>query len=136
MTDPLETIIKWLATRLTGINGRAANKHRFTDGWSKGQKAASVHDDDISQALYGAVHEVRVEVRLYGSNKADIVDLYRGLIALCDNSHRNEVATSQGTALIYFCTLGTGLTTVFDNDLSQDVGIVYLYAEIAQEAVA
>jgi hypothetical protein len=135
MIDPLETIIKWLAARMTGISGRAANKHRFTDGWTKGQKAASVHEDDINAALYGKVHEARVEVQLYGS-KIEIVDLYRELVQLCIDSHRNEVVTSQGTALIYECMLGTGLTTVFDDDLNEDIGVVYLFAMIAQDAVS
>ena len=136
MIDPLETILKWLAARMTGIGGRAANKHRFTDGWPKGQKAASVHQDDLNTTLYGKVHEARVEVRLYGPGPVEIGDLYRELIQLCTSSHRNEVVTSQGTALIYECVLGTGLTTVFDDDLSEEIGIVYLFAMIAQEAVA
>lgn len=136
MIDPLETIVKWLAANMTNAGGRVANKHRFTDGWTKGQKAVSVHVDDLNVALYGAVHEARVEVRLYGATKAEIVDLYRDLAQLCAASHRNQVTTSQGTALIYECALGAGLTTIWDDDLAQEVGINYLFAMIAQEAVS
>lgn len=135
MIDPMETIIKWLAGGLTLAGGRVANKHRFTDGWPAGQSAVSVHEDDIGQSLYGAVHEARVEARLYG-NPVMIGDLYRAIAALCTESARSHVVTSQGTALIYYCMLGSGLTTVYDDDLGVDVGVVSLFAMIAQEAVA
>jgi hypothetical protein len=136
MIDPLETIVKWLAANMTGISGRAANKHRFTDGWTRGQKAASVHEDDLNTALYGNVHEARVEVRLYGASKTDLSTLFQELVTLCKASNRKHVVTSQGTALIYEAMLGSGLTTVFDDDLEQEIGIVYVFAMIAQEAVA
>lgn len=134
MIDPLETMIKWLAEKLTAVDGRVANKHRFTDDWQRGQMAASVHPDDMSDELYGRLHLARVEVRLYGS-PVEIGSLFNGTEAACRASNRNHVVTSQGTALMQFCNLSSGLTTVWDDDLRQDVGIVYLFAMIAQDPV-
>lgn len=132
--DPLETIIKWLAARLTAVGGRVANKHRYTSGWTKGQKAASVHPDDIGSELYARVHLARVEVRLYGT-PVEIGGLYSDIEVLCRDSNRNLVVTSQGTALVQFCNLSSGLSTVYDDDLMMDVGVVYLFAMIAQNPV-
>lgn len=136
MIDPLETVIKWLAANLSAIEGRAANKHRFTDDWELGQKAVSVHEDDISSEVYAKLHTARVEVRLYGASSVEINDLYHGIETLCRASNRNTVVTSQGTALIHFCNLASGLSKPFDDDLGQDVGILYLFAMIAQDAVS
>jgi hypothetical protein len=134
MIDALETIIKWLAAGLPSAGGRVANKHRYSDGWTKGQVAVSVHPDDMGSELYGKLHLARVEVRLYGT-PMQIGDLHNEIDALCRGSNRAHVSTSQGTALMQFCQIASGLSTVYDDDLHQDVGIVYLFAMISQQAV-
>jgi hypothetical protein len=133
--DPLETMIKWLAANLSAAGGRVANKHRFTDGWTYGQSAVSVHPDEISTEAYAKVHLARVECRLYGASAVEIGTLYNGIQELCRSSNRNQVVTSLGTALMQFCSLSSGLSVVWDDDLNQDIGIIYLFAMIAQDSV-
>jgi hypothetical protein len=136
MIDALETMIKWLAADMSGIAGRCANKHRFGLDWQPGTKAASVHPDDLTSTAYGRLHEARVEMRLYGASAAEIGDLYNELAELCRNAGRKHVVTSQGTALVHFCTLASGLTITFDDDLARDIGVVYVFGMIAQDAVS
>jgi hypothetical protein len=135
MIDPLETIIQWLASEMSTCAGRVANNHRFTDAWTRGQRAMSVHDDDLGQELYGAIHTGILEVRMYGATKAEINSVFLELQQLCRDSKRFEVATSQGSALVHYCFVSSGMTTPYDDDLRQDIGIAYLQYMVAQDAV-
>lgn len=134
MIDALETIIKWLTSNLSAVGGRVANKHRFSDGWAKGLRAASVHPDDMNRELYARLLLARVEVRLYGT-PVEIGEMFAEISGLCRASNRAHVVTSQGTALMQFCNLSSGLSTVYDDELQTDVGILYLFAMISQDPV-
>lgn len=134
--DPLETIITWLASALTIVEGRVAGKHRYGEGWSESQTGVSVHMDGGAVDLYSPVTEPRLEVRIYASDQPKVVDVWRALIALSRAQERFAVVTSKGTALVHSFKPESGLSMPYDEILKKDLGVVFFTSKISEEAVA
>jgi hypothetical protein len=136
MIDPLETIIQWLKTALTALDGRVANKHRFDGEWTLGQTAVCVEMDDGAVELYAAVGVPRLELRIYAADRPAIVDVWGQLVRLSRTNARFEVETSEGMALVHYFEQASGLSFVYDDDLKVDVGVVFFESMISEEAVS
>lgn len=133
--DPLETIITWLETALTGVSGRVAGKHRYGAGWTEGQTGVSVHLDGGTPDIYAPVADCRFEVRIYADDQVKVNDVWRALIALSRANKRFTVTTSHGDALVYYFKPVSGLSIPYDDVLRMDVGVVFFEALVAEATV-
>jgi hypothetical protein len=130
--DPLETIITWLKTALTGVSGRVASKHRYGAGWTESQTGVSVHMDGGTPELYVAVTVPRLEVRIYADNQLKVMDVWRQLQGLSRDNSRFVVTTSKGAALVHYCLPTSGFSMAFDEVLKMDIGVVFFDAMISE----
>ncbi len=136
MIDPLETVITWLETALTGVSGRVAGKHRYGDGWTESQVGVSVHLDGGTPDLYAPVHAVRFEVRIYASNQPAVTAIWLDLTTLSRENERFAVAVSGGnTALVHYFKPVTSLSIPYDDVLMKDVGVCFFEAMIGESAL-
>ena len=133
--DPLETIITWLETALTGVSGRVAGKHRYGAGWSESQTGVSVHLDGGTPELDVTVASVRLEVRIYADDQVKVMDTWRALSALGRSNSRFTVVTTKGTALVHYFLPLTVLSMPYDEVLRMDVGVVFFEAMISESAI-
>lgn len=134
--DPLETIITWLETALTGVSGRVAGKHRYGAGWTETQTGVSVHLDGGLPDLYTGISVSRLEVRIYATEQPAIMDVYRALVALCRANSRFTVVTTKGTALVQYFLPVSGLSMPYDDVLRMDVGVAFFEAMVSEAAVS
>lgn len=132
--DPLETMITWLETALTGVSGRVAGKHRYGSGWTEGQTGVSVHLDGGTPDIYAPLSRSRFEIRIYADDQVKVNDVWRALVALSRANSRFTVVTSHGTALVQTFLPVSGLSIPYDDVLRMDVGVVFFEA-IVNEAV-
>ncbi len=136
MIDPLETIITWLESALTGVSGRVAGKHRYGAGWSEGQTGVSVHLDGGVPDLYAPVSAVRFEVRIYATEQPAVTEVWQALTELSRENERFTVAVSGSrTALVHYFKPVTSLSIPFDEVLNMDVGVCFFDAMIGEDAV-
>jgi len=133
--DPLETVITWLETALTGVSGRVAGKHRYGAGWTESQTGVSVHLDGGSPELYAPVATCRFELRIYATDQPSITTVWRALMALSRTTKRFNVTTTNGSALVHYFKPVSGLSIPYDEVLRMDVGVVFFEAMIAEAAV-
>lgn len=131
--DPLEAIITWLETALTIVGGRVASKHRYGEGWTESQMGISVHMDGGEPDLYSAVAEPRLEIRIYGGDQVQVMDVWRDLVALSRTQARFTVSTSKGTALIQNFVQQSGLSLLYEDILKMDMGVVFFSSKISEE---
>jgi len=133
--DPLEAVITWLETALTGVSGRVAGKHRYGLGWSETQTGVSVHLDGGLPELYASVVVPRFEIRIYADDQVEVVNVWRQLIGLSRSNGRFTQSTSNGTALIHYFLPQTTLSLLYDEVLKKEMGIVFFESMVAEEAV-
>lgn len=131
--DPLEAIITWLETALTIVGGRVASKHRYGEGWTESQTGISVHMDGGEPDLYSAVAEPRLEIRIYGGDQVQVMDVWRDLVALSRTQARFTVSTNKGTALIQNFVQQSGLSLLYEDILKMDMGVVFFSSKISEE---
>lgn len=134
--DPLETIITWLETALTVVDGRVASKHRYGAGWTESQTGVSVHLDGGVPQLYVALAEPRFEIRIYASSQVAVTDVWRALVALSRGNARFTVDTTKGAALVQNFLQDSGLSLLYDETLRMEMGVVFFRSKISEEAVA
>jgi hypothetical protein len=134
--DPLETIITWLETVLTKVEGRVAGKHRYGAGWADGVTGASVHLDGGSPDLYVPIATPRIEIRIYASDQVKIVEVWRELIGLSRDHARFTVSTSNGKAFVQYFKPASSLSMPYDDVLKMDVGVVFFDCAIAEDSVS
>lgn len=134
--DPLETIITWLETALTIVNGRVASKHRYGNGWTESQSGVSVHLDGGDPDIEAPIAEPRYEIRIYADDQIEVVDVWRAIVELSRNNTRFTVSTTKGTALIHNFIQQSGLSLLYDEVLKMDMGVVFFTSKISEEAVA
>jgi hypothetical protein len=133
--DPIETLIQWLRTNLTTVNGRVAGKHRYGEGWAETETGVSVHADGGPHDLYARVWDQRVEIRIYAVGTVNIVPVVKQLMSLSRENERFVVSTSGGNALVHYFTPESGLSLLYDDDLKMDMGVLFFKSEISEEAV-
>jgi hypothetical protein len=134
--DPLEVIIKWLTNTLTRVSGRVAGKHRYGSGWTEAQTGVSVRFDGGTFDNDSPIAVPRLEVLIHSNDMAAIVDVYRDLVKLGRDNVRFKVDTSKGTALVHYFKVQTPLSTLYDEDLRMDYGMVFFEAMVSEEAVS
>jgi hypothetical protein len=133
--DPLETIIQWLTNHLKSTSGRVAGKHRFGDTWAADETGISAQLDGGVFEVYGEIAMPRIELRIYGKDQEAMVEAYRELTGLCRDQKRFVVETSKGNALVYFVKPESSLSTLYDEDLRRDCGMVFLQSWISEMPV-
>ena len=133
--DPLETIITWLETALTTVSGRVAGKHRYGETWSESQTGVSVHLDGGSPEYYAPVMIARFELRIYADDQVKIMDVWRALSALSENT-RFTVTTTKGVALVHYFLPVSGLSMPYDEILKMDMGTAFFNSVISEAAVS
>lgn len=133
--DPLEAVITWLRNSLTVVGGRVASKHRYGEGWTESQTGVSVHLDGGLPDLYAPVAMLRLEVRIYSDDQANVVSVWRDLVALSRTEKRFAVETSLGRALVQNFLPETSLSMLYDDVLKMDVGVVFFGSTIGEDAI-
>lgn len=134
--DPLEAIIKWLTAEFTPAQGRVAGKHRYGVTWPVDLVGLVVRIDDASDELYGQTSKNRLEISIYGPNRAAIRAAWQALVDLCKTRRRFTVVTSQGTALVHYVNPSSGFSFLRDKDVKLEMGVVFYEALVAEESVA
>lgn len=133
--DPLESVIVWLAEKLTIVEGRVAGKHRYGAGWSRDQCGVSVHLDGGGQDIYASVTKPRLEIRIYANDQVKIVDVWRELVRLSRDNARFAVNTSKGAALIHYFLAEASLSILYEDEINMDMGIIFFECMISEEVV-
>lgn len=103
MIDPLETAIRYLASRseLANLSGRISSKHKYGEDWTTSQSALVLILDDSDPNLYVPVHDARLEVWCMAATDEAAMDLWMTLVGLSRDDARVPVTTSKGIALMY-----------------------------------
>jgi hypothetical protein len=137
MVDPLEVVIAYVKTKLSSsVGDRVASKQRFNEAWEVDQSALRIRQDGGNPDLYSQVSNIRVEVSMYGKDTPTISRLWGELVALTRQDTRDPVVITDGsTALLLSFNQDSGLSFLFDEDLSSDYGMAFFSAIVAEEEV-
>jgi len=134
MINSLEAVIQYFKT--AGLSTtQIASKDRFGETWDVGSKAVVVNLDGGDPDIYLPVQNVRLEVRCFGQDRFQALQLLTEVITLSRSTHRVSVAVTDGTALIYYINPASGPSALFDMDLQMDFALMFFESKIAEQGV-
>lgn len=146
MIDPLTVVLDYLATdnSLDSLtNGQIAAKHKFgmdrDRGWSvsAGQGALQVrYVPGAIPELYDEIQAVRLEARCYGITQDEAGAVWRRLVALSRDTHRELVNTTDGAGLLFWLVQDTSPEFSIDPDVSIDMILATFQAEVAEVSLS
>jgi len=137
--DPLETVIQYLKglpSLVDLLGDRIASKHRYGESWAVGEPSLTVRLDGGVPDLYVPVQQPRLEVRCYASDQPHAMWVWANLLTITRSTHRVQVATTRGPALLHYLQQASGPSLLFDDQLSMDFVLCFLEALVAEQAVA
>lgn len=139
MIDPIEALIAIMARDAdlnALVDGQIAERHKFGDGWDIPSAAIQVQvdggDPDLSCTQW---QRLRIEVRCYGATRPNAMAVYLAVVAFTRQMHREVVATSNGTALVYYFLMDSGPSLLIEEDTGIDFVLVYARLAVAERDV-
>lgn len=146
MIDPLAVVIAHLEkqTALTDLVGaQIASLHRFalpkaSRAWqvSPGVGALTVRYAPGGEThLSVSVQTVRMEARCYGVSEDEAAGVWRALVAVCRETHRESVVTSDGVGLLYWLVQDGSPDFGFDGDLKLPIVVQGLRGQVHENSL-
>lgn len=123
--DVLEVAILWIRDALPEVGGRVAARHRYGHGWEDDELGVSVHLDGGEAEVYAPIQRARVEVRIYGNEMSEVVDVWRVLRMAMLGASRVTVAGSAGTALLHSILPEGELSMLWDEETRKQMGVMF-----------
>lgn len=119
------------------VDDRIAAKHRYSDGWDRGQTSIVVRLDLGTPELYVEDQRNNLEARCYGSSMYEAVRMANGLIEVTRASYRQTVDLADGSrALLYWLHPVSQPVANWDPDVEMDFASIILESLVAETALA
>lgn len=134
MINALEAIIQFLKAGNLSTD-QIASKGHFGDGWAAASKGVIVRLDGGSPDIYTPVVTPRLEIRCYGADDLEAMQLAMEVGARLKSANRTLQMTRSGTAMIYWALPETEVSLQWDDTTNQDFALMFYGCAISEQSI-